>query len=70
MALRPNEQRDDSTDLNASVARILRCDWFSCQPRWSRRRASLKSGKVSSITSSRRKSHECALAARGLRLKN
>ena len=68
MALRPNEQRDNSTDLCAAgreyygaIDLAVGPDVLLAKP--------LKSGKASSLTGSTRKSHECRLAATGFRLK-
>jgi hypothetical protein len=66
-----DEQRDSSLKaLHASGREYYDAIDLAVGRRCSTRRASLKSGKASSLTRSRRKSHECALAARGLRLKS
>jgi hypothetical protein len=65
-----DEQRDRSLkDLYASGRGYYRAIDLAVAPDALPRRASLKSGKLSSLTRSRKKSHERGLGARGLRLK-
>src|SRR6266478_5331713 len=66
--LRPTEQRDNSTDLYALGRGYYGAiDWLFAPTFYSP--SSLKSGKAGTLTRSRRKSHECALAAMEFRLK-
>ena len=72
MALQGSGQapRDNGAVVSHNDENITGALALAVEPRCSSRRASLKSGKASSITGGRRKSHECALAVRGLRLKS
>ena len=66
--LRPTERRDNSTDLYASGEDIM-VRLTGCSPPTFYSPSPLKSGKAGTLTRSRRKSHDCALAAMEFRLK-
>ena len=65
--LRPTEQRDNSTDLYASARAYYDATDFAVGPDVLLAEP-LESGNRSSLSRSRRKSHECALAAVEFRL--